>query len=518
MSAKGQVRSNEASSKETSEERVSPLFARNEPPIPADHIAEIKLQRLVGKDRHVDLPMSDFYIDGDPEDIFVIDPYEVDEQDLQAQFGGGDYWIEVRRKPDGSLWKGSGRRLVLGGPPKNEGKVDMPHEDENQDDDEDENEPNAVPSAASDSADPRLFELLRDQMKQTQNQTAREAQMARDHARTAVDMYREFSSSILGVTQGKDKGSSDEIVRLLRDENEAIRSRSRQDIEDLRRSHHSELDKKDRQHEDDRRSDKQRVEREIDDLRRRSQVQEDELRRRWTDDTAEQRSRYDRDITQMRGELIDLRTKLQGDHDRSRLEYEQRIRTLERENIELEKRANSIQAELDAVQNAPPGGPTMTDRLIAIAQTPVGEAMLRQVLGAAMASATPTPAAAIPQGAIGYQNAASMPSAAGAGPMNPDGSLSGSPSGSPLVPRPLPFTPSAAVPAPWMHPAQPAMAEMPISAATIGGTQPVPPVSNGPSAETQPVARSAEASTTQVPPVPSLNGAAHVSGLGESKP
>lgn len=495
MSAKGQSRLNEVSGKEPSEERVSPLFARNDPPIPADHIAEIKLQRLLGKDRHVDLPMSDFYIQGDPDDHFVIDPYDVDEQDLQKQFGGGEYWIEARRKPDGALWKGSGRRLVLGGPPK--GSDDQ--EDESDEDEQEYEEPGTVtvtpPTApVIDPNQHKVYELLDRQSKMTQEhadlqvklaqeradrETAmereranresqaareradRETAMAQDYAERKVAMHGEFATTILQMAQGqgnKDPNASQEVVRVLREENDSLRARLRQDNDDIRREHRESLDKRDRQHEDTLRADRQRADREIDDLRRRGQAQEDELRRRWMDDAAELRSRHERDMTQARGELLELRTKLQGDLDRARQDYDQRIRALERENIDLEKKANGIQAELNAVQNAPPGGPTITDRIMAMAQTPVGQAMLGQVLAATMANAAPpAPATPVPVAAPqGFPpNVSNDP---GMGYVNPDVSPE---SHSVARSNVIPFTPTAAVPAPWMSPTVPSVVEVP---------------------------------------------------------
>jgi hypothetical protein len=558
VSAKGQTRLSEVSSKEPSEERVSPLFARNDPPIPADHIAEIKLQRIVGKDRHVDLPMSDFYLDGDPEELFVISPYTVNEQELQAQFGGGEYWIEARRKPDGALWKGSGRRLVLGGAPKGSGDPD-----ENEEEYEQEHvEPTPVPVTPPPAPPPpvdlnqhKVYELLDRQsqmakehadlqVRLAQERADRETEMAReratrdtalaqDYADRKVAMHNDFATTMLQMAQGsnnKDPNASQEVVRVLREENDSLRARLRQDTDDTRRAHREDLDKRERQHEDTLRADRQRADREIDDLRRRSQVQEDELRRRWTDDSAELRSRHERDMTQARGELLalrtqlqgemlELRTKLQGELDRARQDYEKRIRDLERENIELEKKANSVQAELDAVQNAPPGGPTITDRIMAMAQTDVGQALLGQALRTTMAGAPPaqpTPSAFPP---VAPPQGITVPSAPGistTGPVDPTQSVASLNGRAPDLytytqSNVIPFTPSAAVPAPWMPPAQPA-------------TVPVTPVESQPVAmETQPHVPTVEASgPTAENTMPArgsfMNGATHTTEPSESIP
>jgi hypothetical protein len=464
-SQKGQARTNTDSRKESpSSQAIAPLFARIA--IPADDIMEITLERLVGpRDEHVQLAKSDFCVDGDPKHPFAINPYQHNEQDLQAQFGGGTYWIEARRKPDGAVMKDSGRRLVLDGRPKTD-SIDEEEEEDDDDDIDARNEPavRLVPKEPDASAQyiamierqlQRQEASADQQMRLTKEHAEKETKMAREHASKEVEMHHSMASTMLQLAHGKETGASEELVRLLRDEISSLRTKHERDLDEFRRSNREELTKRDRTADEAGRDLKRSAERDLDDARRRYQVQEDDTRRRWHEDIAEMKARYERELTQTRGEVIEVRTKLQGDLDRARHEADARIRELERENIDLEKQLNAKQAEVDAAENAPPGGPGMFDRIIALAQTDAGKAMLAPIVQGMMTGATGAPGG-VPQ----------MPLSVPAGPMpqSPEMPQSMPPGFPPQSSTPA-YIPPALVPVPWMPPMQ--VASPPTRAVTM---------------------------------------------------
>jgi len=522
-------------SEQVSEGKVCPLFARHVPPICADDVAEIKLQRIDKKGTHVDLAMEEFYIDGDPEEEpFAIDPYETTEQDLQLQFGGGVYWIEAFKKPDGSVWKGSGRRLVLAGPAKATdptAKRVKEHDDEDEeDDDEDEDQqrgPALGPSAAQPPAESPLLEAMRiaQQNADRQAQAAREAAerqarmaqeasdkraalaeqnarqqqaMMTDHVNRTLELNQMFTTALL-TNNRNDPAAAEERIRALRDENESLARRLSRDVDDLRQKNQADLARLETQHaeairaersrhEELMRAERQRNDTQIDELRSRHRSQEDEQRQRWNNDVQETRSRYEQQLSQLREERSAERLKLQGEQERDRAKYEEQIRTLQRENLDLEKKQITAEAELEALQNAPPSGPNFMEYLVRFAGTPIGERVLVGVLAKAQAAAAAAEASAA-NAQQGQAQQVTDPTATEPMPAP-------SQAAEPTAPqeRGSVFTPTPSTPTPWAAPApSPAAQTMP---------QPPAPVVDA----TRPVATSV---TTAAPQDMQTNGVAH---------
>jgi hypothetical protein len=503
-------------SEPVSEGKVCPLFARQVPPIYADDVLEIKLQRIDKKGTHVDLAMEEFYIDGDPEEEpFAIDPYETTEQDLQLQFGGGTYWIEAFKKPDGSVWKGSGRRLVLGGPSKavdptaKRAKGPGDEDDESEDDEDEEREAALGPSLVQTPVESPLLEAMRiaQQNADRQAQLAREASerqarlaqeaadkraalaeqnarqqqaMMTEHVNRTIDLNQMFTTAML---TRNDPTATEERIRALRDENESLRSRLSRDLDDVRQKHRDDLSRLESQHnetlraergrhEELMRTERQRNDTQIDELRSRHRAQEDEQRQRWTHDVQDIRSRYEQQLSQLREERSAERMKLQGEQERDRTKYEEQIRSLQRENLELEKKQITAQAELEALQNAPPSGPNFMEYLVRFAGTPFGERVLVGVLAKAQAAAAAAEAnAATAQQAQVQQ--ASEPSAAEPVAAQPQAPETAAPQQRVGV-----FAPTPSAPTPWATPAPspPAQTAPPATQASepiVDATRPV---------------------------------------------
>lgn len=508
-------------SESVSEGKVCPLFAQHDPPIYADHVAEIRLYRSNKRDERFELAAEDFYIDGEPEDLFLIDPYETTAQELQLQFGGGIFWVEAYRKPDGVIWKGSGRRLVLAGPSKitEPGTARPKGRDEGDEEaeEEEETEPQTRFAQPAASTEASYVNAIREEASQrarfAQEEADKRAKMAEDNAQRVADMAREdrdktvdmhqmFAAAMLNVGKSNsDPTAAEERIRILRDENDSLRNRLSRDLDDLRQksqedlrkrdTHHEEAMRGERQrHEEFIRAERQRVDGQTDEMRSRHRTQEDELRRRWGDDVQEIKSRYEQQLSQIREERSAERMKLQNEQERDRAKYEEQVRLLQRENIDLEKKTNATEAALEALQNAPSGGPGFMDYLVRFAATPVGERFVAGALARAQAAAAAAAANADPAVAVSQQAPAQQtPEQAAPAP-----SPAPSSAPEPAAPQAPVFVPSPAAPTPWAP--QPA-------------TQPMSPASNTPAPAvdaTRPVATSTmSGAVPEAPP----NGAAH---------
>lgn len=474
-----------------SEGKVCPLFASHDPPIYADQVAEIRLYRMNKKSEPLELAAEDFHIDGDPEDLFVIDPYETTAQELQLQFGGGIFWIEAYRKPDGVVWKGSGRRLVLAGPSKatEPGTVrtkareeDGAESEEEEQDDEDEEEARA--SKISPSFLAAIREEADKRARYAQEEADKRAKMAEENARQmaeqaredrdkTVDMHQMFAAAMLNVGKSNsDPTAAEERIRILRDENESLRNRLNREQDDLRQKHREDLARRDTHHEEAMRGERQRTDGQIDEMRSRHRTQEDEQRRRAAEDVQEIKSRYEQQLSQLREERSAERMKLQGEIERDRARYEEQIRTLQRENIDLEKKTNASEAALEALQNAPSGGPGLMDYVVRLAATPIGERLFAGAL--ARAQAVAAAAASADPGAVASQQ---MPAQQSAEQVAPAPNPAPSPAPEPVAAQAPTFVPTPATPTPWATP--PLQATPPPNASAAVET-------SSPSADTRP--------------------------------
>lgn len=340
---------------------ICPLFAEAEPPIYAKNVLKVRLQRIdksTGSSRGAKVPLAkeDYWIDGEEQTPFEINPYKTTEEDLQEQFGCGEYWIDAFDQ-QGKVFP-NGRRLVLGGPLRRKGQV-IEQEIE---DDETELE---VPARGSTVVETRMFTMMEkmfnERARQAQDQAERERHNAQEHvaqerenSRRQMDMHGHFSEAMLKIAtdQNKQDIAPMEVIQTLRsqidslskkhlrDEEERIKDhrseieQMRRDREDLVRAQRSELEEERRRSRDDlkRRDD------EISDLRKRSMDTEEELRRRWQRDTDELRSRHEKDLLQLRADATQFQSKIGG-------EAETRFRKLETENEELRKDIRDLERD-----------------------------------------------------------------------------------------------------------------------------------------------------------------------------
>lgn len=342
-----------AKSSEKSRGPICPLFAECEEPIYADDIFKIRICRsglkdAVNKSGKVPLRKEDYYIDGDQKKLFVINPYATTEEDLQEQFGGGEFWIDAMRKPDGRVLPG-GHRLIFDGPEKRDGVEVAPEEDEDEEDDK---------TSSSKSAFPKEMLQLFDRTLTMQTTGSQERErLLREASDRQAQMQSTFASTMLQIAKdGKDdKPEADAIVRMLQSEVDEIRKKAARDEDDLRRQHRTDIERRDREIEDLRREQHAQLskrDQEVDESRKRASTEEDEIRRRWREDVSDLRSKYERELSQARTETTELRIKLQGENDRVKTDLEKRIYELEKDNIKLEKDLAIERAEKRAAETA----------------------------------------------------------------------------------------------------------------------------------------------------------------------
>lgn len=370
---------------------VCPLFAEVLPPIYAKNIGRIRLQRIDksnGSSRGARIPLSreDYWIDGDEETPFEINPYKTDEEHLAEQFGCGEYWVDAFDK-EGKAYP-NGRRLVFGGPLKRGGKV--------VDEDLEEQSESSYATGNADSAQmlKMMEKMFSDREKHARDQAERERQLAqqqaerermhaeeqvrreREHAQREMTLHGDFSETMLKIATdtSKDSTSSMEVIAALRNQLDLNAKKAMRDEEDLRKDHRSELqrmvqdrDDLNRAHreelaEERRRSrdDLNRRDQEIADLRKRAMDNEEDLRRRWQKDIDDMRSRFERDIAAVRSESLETRSKIGGDAEARirRLENENEelrkdVRSLERDNIDLERKLAKAQVPEPEAPEAP---------------------------------------------------------------------------------------------------------------------------------------------------------------------
>jgi hypothetical protein len=356
--------------------QLSPLFTDlvgdedNQRYLYADEIGSFKLSRIdptsPNRTRRVKVPRPDFRINGS-DDYFEIGP-ETTEDDLEEQFGLGEYYIEAFG-PDHRLLPG-GRNLHLGGvlkrgglPVKPEPEVEDPDDDDDDDDDEEASalraelaelkasmrllaeRAAAPPAAAPPAADQTvLLGMLREVMDRSQRNPL-----------DAVTMGTQLADTIAAASRPAE-------------------SDRRAEIEELRRTHRQELERHDKD------IDALRTEKihELGDIRRKAENELAEARRKLERELEEvrasaraERERLDKDLSELRSshraETDALRAHHAAETDRrardldsqrseSRGEIERRARELETQRSEMQKELHELRTrrenELSALRMA----------------------------------------------------------------------------------------------------------------------------------------------------------------------
>lgn len=451
---------------------VCPLFADAEPPIYAKDVGKIRISRFEksasgavgGK---VPLAREDYYVEGDETEVFQIDPYETSEEDLQEQFGAGQYWIDALHATTGKTLHG-GRRLILGGVIKRGGVV-LDEEDEDDDEDDASSRKSKNPVDSTKTMMAMMEKMFATRERLSEDAVARE----RDHAAKQAEMHSTFAATMFQIANAKDRpdGSSQEVVASMRRQMESMMDKSARDFDELRKSQRDELARRDREIEDLRReyreelseerkrarSDIERRDDELKDLRARANRDEDDLRRRFQKEQDDQRTRYDRELAQAGKDLNELRASLTKENDRVRQQLEKRISELEREIHQLEKDNIELQKDLAKAQNAAPE-PSSTPTAVGLIEqfAPV----LQQIAAGAVRKAMEPNAGAVVQPGM-----AAMPYAV------PEGYA---PQGYPPAGYPHPYDPSMPPGGGYMPPGVPFAPPMP-SAEGVEGSEPPEP-------------------------------------------
>jgi hypothetical protein len=420
---------------------VCPLFPEYEPPLYADDIARIRICRLgttssTNRNGKVPLRRDDYFIDGNENDIFVLDPHITTEEDLQEQFGGGTYWLDALRKTDGTII-GCGRRLIFEGPLKR-GGVEI-EENDSDDDVED----TRRPSAASPSAPPqdeRVFTLLQNQIQAQERAAQAQLENEKSHSLKEKELFSTFAATMMksSADQTKTAGPSSEMIEMMRDQINDVRkkaardeeelhrrhrealakqdqvvdeikkahrdetTRSDREVEEMRRNHRDEISRKDRELEETRR----KAGTDVDETRRKMSTEEDEVRRRWRDDVSKMETRYERELTQARAEVIETRLKFQTEIDRVRKQFEDDLRDAKKENVELQRQklladgkviaadgkiaaSEAMAQAVRKAQPAPPEAESDQPWWMAAIQTQTGQELVGRVLENFLPSGAP---------------------------------------------------------------------------------------------------------------------------------
>ncbi len=274
--------------------KVAALFADSPEPVYADEIGKIRLFRWTkgprGKEK-TRIPLEDFYIEGNEDELFEFDFEETDEGDLEAQFGRGDYYIDATGQETGRTLPG-GHTFTLGGPLRRGGEIV-------DDDDGDNGEPDddrARVAAALGQDSPA--ELAARAAKEAQNEQL--AMLER-----------------LGVIRPPGSGPSSETMQTTAN----IHA---QEISSLTTSHRSELSEMRMAHLN-----------ELSETRKRSSQDIDDMRKRFSDDIENMRRSMQADIDRKVDELKETRADLRKE-----------IQRLESEKFTLQNNMSSEVAKL----------------------------------------------------------------------------------------------------------------------------------------------------------------------------
>ena len=335
-----------ARNKEESRGTICPLFAECEEPLYSDEISKIRICRLGDKNsmnRNGKIPLrkEDYYVDEDPKNIFKINPYTTTEEDLQEQFGEGEFFIDALRKPDGKVMPG-GHRLVFQGPDGS---------------DEEEEEEKAKPAQPESIVPREMLDLFHKTLEMQSASSQQRENLIRETSKSQAEMQSTFATTLMKMaTDDKGKGSDyNVLIRMLQGEVEEIRKKAARDEEDLRRQHRVDIEKREREVEDLRRDHREQLakrDREVDEIRSRASKEDDDARRRWRDDVTDLRTKYEREIAQSRAESGEIRLKLQTELDQTKSRLDQRVYQLEKENIKLEKDLAIARTEQRAAESA----------------------------------------------------------------------------------------------------------------------------------------------------------------------
>lgn len=338
-----------------------PLFPRKEGEERqtfVEDIMEVRLHRVIhdpqGREKRAMLARKDWPL--------VIDSYSTTDQNIVDAYNGvnkpGLYYVEPIGH-DGTKLMGAHNILVAD-----------PKEDEEDDDDDEEEE-----VAASPPQDERVYGLIEKMMSDKDSSFRSQLEQAENSHRRATELYTTFTEAMMrnSTDQNRMNGPSTEMIDVMREQIRSVQTKATADIEEISRRHRADserydrtleemrrgyredLARREREAEDQRRTQREELtkkDQEIAEVRRRFTAEEDDQRRRARDESSVLRERYERDLTQARGDVIEVRNKLQTEIDRIKDRLEARVLDLEKESIRLQRDLAVSQTEQRAAEMA----------------------------------------------------------------------------------------------------------------------------------------------------------------------
>jgi len=383
-------------SKAASNRVYSPLFPKDDERegIYADLIARLSIYRQHpssgNRSRRIKISNREFSRPTGEE--FAFNPFETTEDDIEAWFGGGEFYIQPFDKMNNIL---GGRVINLGGPTRGSGAFSPGQSPFEQ---------NSMPeidpmmfvrqqpqsSGEPDSSGSAVKVVLESQkemlgmMKDTLEGRARSAE---ENSSKREDSMTTIVAALIGgrQQQGNDPAAMVAIETL------------RRDMEDTRRQHMEELRRKDRENEeersryraeidrytrlyddyrktsdDEKRELRSRHDRETDDLRRRLATEVDDAKKKADRDVDDLKHRYEREATAEVDRVTRRLKDTEKELEETRAKMQQRVFELEKEAIEMTRELASIPEQPPAPKSGkddePWWGPYVPDALKAAQQ------------------------------------------------------------------------------------------------------------------------------------------------------